>query len=141
MFQLQSEKHQQQEMLEYEIAGGLSTSHAHTTSTIDSSDRPPPHNETETSSSKLETFQKALLSNLSAPATLPPPPATAFSYTSYFSKSDAARSPERALAIPAFRTTVQPQQVASAVNSFRALKVCICVVCPVISILLSSVLM
>jgi hypothetical protein len=81
-------------------------------------------------------FQTALLSNLSAPPPHSSPfssssselPATS-SYASYFlpigdsSQGEEGEREGGSLAVPAFRTDVQPQQVASAVNSFRALKV------------------
>mmetsp|Transcript_28157 Transcript_28157/g.47617 ORF Transcript_28157/g.47617 Transcript_28157/m.47617 type:complete len:208 (+) Transcript_28157:495-1118(+) len=75
-----------------------------------------------------ENFQRALLNNLSSPPAPPSPkPTSALSVASYFSKpegsADDSSKQEGSLSAPAFRTEVQPHQVASAVNSFRALKI------------------
>lgn len=75
-----------------------------------------------------ENFQRALLNNLSSPPAPPSPkPTSALSVSSYFSKAESSNDDsskqEGSLSAPAFRTEVEPHQVASAVNSFRALKV------------------
>jgi hypothetical protein len=75
---------------------------------------------------KQESFQRALLGNLSsAPEPPEPSPSSTFSVSSYFTKSESDTKDGKmaSLAVPAFRTTVQPHHMASAVNSFRALKV------------------
>ena len=105
---------------EYELLAGTST-------TGESQD------ETASSPQKLlspcaqkEKFQESLMNNLTVPPPPPPRPSPTgnTSISSYFSRNGKRDEELGVPVVPPYKTDVPPHQVAAAVSSFRALKVC-----------------